>query len=73
MKCQQLGAAGSLHSPNGKFQDQYLPCATFPAQHKLFSKLPRHQNEMLAEYGLAAPVVSANILVELYMYKPYII
>ena len=42
-------------------------------QDKLFSKLPRHQNEMMTEYGLAAPVVSADILVGLrYIYNPYV-
>ena len=37
------------------------------AHDKLFSKLPRHQDEMMTEYGLtfASPVVSAAILVGL--------
>ena len=33
------------------------------AQDKLFSKLQHHQNEMMANYGFASPVVSAAILV----------
>ena len=39
---------------------------------QLFSKLPRYQNEMMAGYGFASPVVSAAILVGLrYTYARY--